>query len=87
MSTPTHSTTIERMRVQRNVRTAENRETWSPLLEPMRPAEPVSIDPALLAIEARLGERLGLDDPVELRAALRIYRRFAIAAAITFAPR
>jgi hypothetical protein len=70
MNTTSHSATIERMRLQRNVPTIENRDTWSPRLEPWAHVEPTSIDPRLLAIEAEIGERLELDDPVELRALL-----------------
>jgi hypothetical protein len=58
------------MCLQRNVPTFENRDTWSARLETWAPAEPTSIDPRLLAIEAEIGERLELDDPVELRALL-----------------
>src|SRR4051812_45236985 len=74
MNTRCHSATIERMRLQRNVPTIENRDTWSPRFEPWAPVEPVSIDPALLAIEAEVGEILELDDPVELRALLEDFQ-------------
>jgi len=71
MSTPSaYAATIERMRRERNVPTAENRRTWSPGPRPKASAEAIAIHPRLLRIEAQLAKALRLDDPVEIRAAL-----------------
>jgi hypothetical protein len=65
-----HSATIERMRIARNVPTAENRQTWSPSPVPATAPDPIRIHPRLRRIAPQIATMLRLDEPTEIEAAL-----------------
>jgi hypothetical protein len=65
-----HSATIERMRIARNVPTAENRRTWSPAPVPGPASDPIRIHPRLLRIAPQIATLLRVDDRTEIEAAL-----------------
>ena len=65
-----HSATIERMRIARNILTAENRGMWSPAPVPGAAPDRIRIHPRLLRISPRIATMLRLDDRTEIEAAL-----------------
>ena len=63
-----YSTTIERMRIERNVRTQENQTTWMPIHKIPPPV--IRIHPRLRSLRRVLRQHLGLHDAREIDAAL-----------------
>lgn len=63
-----YSASIERMRIERNVRTYENRNTWIAVAK--SPAPPTRIHPRLRTLRRVLRQHLGLRNAREIHAAL-----------------
>jgi len=67
--TSPYSATIERMRIARNVPTAENRHTWTPAPAPNVPP-PIKIHPRLRQLRKAIRRFMGLRDVTEIQAVI-----------------